>query len=129
MNESEKQFSFTRAAPDKTAREKQILISNHEGSNVMKMKLSVVAVLLMLTLAPTPVWAQQEKKLLTNANVVELVKAGLDESTVLLAIQQGQANFDTSPTALIDLKTQGVSEKVVQAMLKAPKPGQSDRKS
>ena len=125
MNESEKQFSFTRAAPDKTAREKQILISNHEGSNVMKMKLSVVAVLLMLTLAPTPVWAQQEKKLLTNANVVELVKAGLDESTVLLAIQQGQANFDTSPTALIDLKTQGVSEKVVQAMLKAPKPGQS----
>ena len=84
--------------------------SNHEGSNVMKMKLSVVAVaLLMLTLAPTPVWARQEKKLLTNADVVQLIKAGLDESTVLLAIQQGQANFDTSPTALIDLKPQGVS--------------------
>jgi hypothetical protein len=59
----------------------------------------------------------QEVKRLTNADVVAMVKAGLPETTVILAIQKGPTAFDTSPEALIQLKNQGVSPKVLDAML------------
>lgn len=61
--------------------------------------------------------AQQTKASMTNADIVEMAKAGLPESTIILAIQQSQTNFDTSPQALIQLKKQGVSQKVLEAML------------
>lgn len=61
--------------------------------------------------------AAQESKPLTNADVVAMMQAGLPESTVILAIQKGSTNFDTSPQALIQLKNQGVSPKVMDAML------------
>jgi hypothetical protein len=61
--------------------------------------------------------AAQESKPLTNADVVAMVKAGLPETTVILAIQKGPTNFDTSPQALILLKNQGVGPKVMDAML------------
>jgi len=54
---------------------------------------------------------------MANADVVEMVKAGLPENTIVLAIQQSESNFDTSTKALIDLKKQGVSQKVLEAML------------
>lgn len=69
--------------------------------------------------------AQQEKKPLTNAEVVQMVKAGLAESVVIAAIQSNSANYDTSPTALIELNRQGVSAKVQEAMLTASKAAQS----
>ena len=65
----------------------------------------------------------QTSKPLTNADVVKMVKAGLDESTVLLAIKQHASQFDTSTDALIDLKTQGVPQSVIHAMLTASTPG------
>jgi hypothetical protein len=58
-----------------------------------------------------------ERKPITNADVVGMVKAGLAESTVVLAIEQGATNFDTSPQALIALKNAGVSQKILGAML------------
>lgn len=61
------------------------------------------------------------KKALTNADVVKMVKAGLDTDTIVLAIRQGATAFDTSPDALIALKSDGVSGKVIDAML-APHP-------
>ncbi|HYX70507.1 MAG TPA: hypothetical protein VE825_15340 [Terriglobales bacterium] len=66
--------------------------------------------------------AQQPKpKTFTNADVIKLAKAGLDDSTIVLAIQQHPAQYDTSADALIDLKTQGVSQAVINAMLTAGK--------
>jgi hypothetical protein len=59
----------------------------------------------------------QEAKPLTNADVVAMVKADLPETTVILAIQKGPTAFDTSPQALIQLKNQGVSPRVLDAML------------
>lgn len=78
--------------------------------------------------------AAQETKPLTNADVVAMVKAGLPESTVVLAIQKGPVNFDTSPQALIQLKNQGVGPKVLDAMLQpagagAPAPAPQPRTS
>src|SRR5439155_25610356 len=59
----------------------------------------------------------QTKKLLTNDDVVEMVKAGFEESTVVKLIQSSDTSFDTSVSALIALKKAGVSEQVISAML------------
>lgn len=66
-----------------------------------------------------PVMAQQGKNTLTNADVVKMVKAGLPENTVIMAIQQSHTNFDTSPDALVALKDQGISAPILDAMLQA----------
>lgn len=58
-------------------------------------------------------------KPLTNADVIAMVKGGLAESTVLLAIQQDARNFDTSPQALLALKNAGVSSTVIETMLRS----------
>jgi hypothetical protein len=73
--------------------------------------------------------AQQEHKRLTNSDVVGMVKAGLAESTILLAIEQNQSEFDTSPAALVELKNQGVSTAVLEAMMRArdSEPAPSER--
>lgn len=58
----------------------------------------------------------------TDADVVAMVKAGISESTILLAIENGPNRFDTSPAALIELKNQGVPDTVIQAMVRLAKP-------
>ena len=62
---------------------------------------------------------QSTKKPLTNADVVDMVQAGLGESTVILSIKNSGTNFDTSPQALIELKKKGVSQSIMDAMLSA----------
>ncbi len=62
------------------------------------------------------------KRLLTNADVVRMIKAGLAESTILLAIEQNPSKFDTAPAALIDLKEQGVPPAIVEAMMRTGSP-------
>jgi hypothetical protein len=64
----------------------------------------------------------QQKKPLTNSDVVEMVKAGLDEPTILMAIQVSPSQFDLSVQALINLKSQNVSETLIRAMLAAGNP-------
>ena|SRR6516162_6614911 len=66
---------------------------------------------LLLVLSGMPP-QKPETKPLTNADVVSMVKAGLAESTILLAIQRGPTDFDTSPQALVSLKSEGVTQKV-----------------
>jgi hypothetical protein len=63
--------------------------------------------------------AQESRKALTNSDVVDMSKAGLPEATIVLAIQKGPTSFDTSPQVLIQLKNQGVSAGVLDAMLQA----------
>jgi hypothetical protein len=57
-----------------------------------------------------------------NADVIKMVKAGLAENTIVLAIQNKPSAFDTSPEELIRLKGQGVSQVVLNAMLNASNP-------
>ncbi len=61
--------------------------------------------------------AQNKNEVLTNAKVIEMVKAGLPEETVILAIRQSATNFDTSAQALIQLKKQEVSANIINVML------------
>jgi hypothetical protein len=54
---------------------------------------------------------------LTNDKVVKMVKAGLDEDTIVTAIQDAKSvQFDLSSDGLIQLKNDGVSKKVMTAM-------------
>jgi len=62
---------------------------------------------------------KDEKKPLTNADVISMVKAGLAQSTIILSIQYSSTDFDTSPEALISLQSQGVPQKVLDTMITA----------
>ena len=59
----------------------------------------------------------QEQRTLTNSDIANMVKSGIGDQTILLSIQKSTTKFDTSPEALIQLKTAGVSDAVLSAML------------
>src|ERR1043166_7695307 len=60
---------------------------------------------------------QAQQKSLTNAAVVKLAKAGFKEKTIIQIINTRLPNFDLSPDRMIELKRNGVSEKIIMAML------------
>jgi hypothetical protein len=82
------------------------------------MKLRTAFCVLFL-LALTAVTRGQAKKSLSNDDVVQMVKAGLDEAIIMKAIQANEPNFDTSADALIALKNAGVSKPIIDAVLEA----------
>jgi hypothetical protein len=77
--------------------------------------------LILCALSCAPVWAQVRKdsaaEPLTNAGVVKLVKAGFKEKTVIAIIGAREPRFDLSTERMIELKKNGVTEKVILAML------------
>jgi hypothetical protein len=64
--------------------------------------------------AATPGPAQD---LLQDQDIIDLVKAGLDDATILAKIGISKCQFDTSTNALIKLKQGGVSAVVLKAMV------------
>ena len=74
---------------------------------------SLVLMLSLTGLAQT----NQSQKTLNNAAVVKLAKAGFKEKTIISIINSRVPNFDLSPDRMIDLKKNGVTEKVIIAML------------
>jgi hypothetical protein len=59
----------------------------------------------------------------TNADIVKLSKAGLSEDFILNVIDQQGSKLSTSTSSLIDLKTNGVNERIIGAMVrKSPAP-------
>jgi hypothetical protein len=87
-------------------------------------KLFPFLVVSIVLFACLPGLAQQDKKPYTNADVVKMVKAGIDESVIIAAIQSNPANYDKSSEALVGLKEAGVSASVQKAMFDAGKPAQ-----
>jgi hypothetical protein len=65
----------------------------------------------------SPALAQSPDGPLTNASVVKLVRAGFREKTVIAIIRARASAFDLSPERLIELKKNGVSERVILAMI------------
>lgn len=53
---------------------------------------------------------------LTNESIIELVKAGFSEGTIIRRIEQSPADFNLSPAKLIELRRHRVSEPVIAAM-------------
>jgi hypothetical protein len=77
--------------------------------------------LLFLALAAFAQTGRQAKPL-TNADVVEMSRAGVPESTIILAIQSTPAKFDVSADGILALHAAGVTEAVLNQMLRAAKP-------
>ncbi|HSK64114.1 MAG TPA: hypothetical protein VK893_09740, partial [Pyrinomonadaceae bacterium] len=59
----------------------------------------------------------QSQKSLNNAAVVKLSKAGFKEKTIISIIYSRIPNFDLSADRMIELKRNGVTEKIIVAML------------
>ena len=78
-----------------------------------------LAMLFLVAIGATIAAVQQPAShVITNIDVVKLLKSGLGEPIVVQTIEQTpEADFDTSPDALINLKTAGVSDAVISAML------------
>ena len=63
--------------------------------------------------------AQQPDGPLTNVAVVKLVKAGFKDKTIISIINSRPAKFKLDTDDLIELKRNGVNEKIILAMLSA----------
>jgi hypothetical protein len=76
-----------------------------------------VSLVLILSLAAFAQTQPAQPQALNNAAVVKLTKAGFKEKTIISIISSRIPNFDLSPDRMIELKRNGVSEKVIIAML------------
>ena len=54
---------------------------------------------------------------LTDQDVLQMVKAGFDDTTILRYIRANDVDFDLSIPAMVSLKNSGVSQSLIQAML------------
>jgi hypothetical protein len=58
---------------------------------------------------------------LNNSDVVGMVKAGISTEIIIAKINTTSCSFETSPTALKELKDAGVPDNVILAMVQAPR--------
>jgi hypothetical protein len=63
---------------------------------------------------------------MNNKDVLKMQKAGLSEETILAAMQKEKPEYDTDTDALIELKSAGVPEKVIQRMLQLKSGGAAE---
>ena len=86
---------------------------------VSSLSLALVIFACIILKGQTP---DSSKKALTNQDVIDLSKAGLPSEVITAKINSSPCNFDTSPSALKDLKGAGVPDTVILAMVQAPAP-------
>jgi len=58
-------------------------------------------------------------EVLTNDTIVMLVKAGLGEGLIISKIKMSQGQYDLSTNGILQLKKDGVGDKIIQAMMEA----------
>jgi hypothetical protein len=89
-------------------------------------RLAVIAGLLLASGAGSTCLAQPEEdpagaadgaRVLTNADVVQMLKSGLGDDAVIAAIQKARTEFDLGSSSLAELRYAGVSDSVIVAML------------
>jgi|HubBroStandDraft_6_1064221.scaffolds.fasta_scaffold54699_2 hypothetical protein len=73
----------------------------------------------VLSMYAVPSTFAQTQTPLTNADIVNLTKQGLDPGLIVKEVQSSGTNFNTTPQSLIDLKNAGVDNSVIDAMLSA----------
>jgi hypothetical protein len=59
----------------------------------------------------------QVRKALINQDIVQMAKAKFSDSTIIKLIKANETAFDLSANAMIELKSAGVSQNVIEAML------------
>jgi hypothetical protein len=78
--------------------------------------------LLFLLVLIAPLSASQNNpnsKPLTNADVLDMLNAGVSDQVVIAKIKKSPCDFDTSPTTLKGLKAAHISDAVILAMIEA----------
>lgn len=82
--------------------------------------LAKVLLLLVLALAVAPGALAQGapvREVLSNDSIIRLAKAGFKESTIVSLIRSSPVSFDITTPKLVVLKKNGVSEKIITAMI------------
>lgn len=96
-----------------------------KGGYVRRSKLLKLAAAIILTvvLAASANAQGQSPKVMTNQDVLDMVKAGLSTQVIAISIERAPATqFDVQPATLVTLKRAGVSDRVLEAMVKAANP-------
>lgn len=83
----------------------------------MRFSLILHAVLLLAALA-----FGQEKKPVTADDLIQMKKAGFNEQIMIKAIEANGTSIDTSTQSLLTLKSAGLSDSVIKAVLSAGSP-------
>ncbi|MEX2220271.1 MAG: hypothetical protein WEG40_00590 [Candidatus Rokuibacteriota bacterium] len=84
----------------------------------MKMTRVVLGLALVAVIALSlPGATSLAQEVLTNDSVVQMIKAGLPESVVISKIRSTATKFDLRTDSLVSLKKNGVSDKVLEAMM------------
>jgi hypothetical protein len=92
------------------------LITVHKG-------LKLIGTLVLIACSVCPALASKNRQqdsqspVLTNADVLNLAKAGLGDAVIIDKIRASNCRFDTSADALVTLKSDGVSSAVLAAMI------------
>ena len=89
------------------------------SSATWKARISRAAVLLALAIIAAGSLPGQSKHVMTNDDVIKLLKGGFTDDVVVALIESNDSDYDVSINALTALKDAGVSSKVMEAMLKA----------
>jgi tetratricopeptide (TPR) repeat protein len=79
--------------------------------------LGLVILLSFLPVFSTPIGLAAE--ILTNDSVVTMVKAGLGDELIISKVKISQGQFDLSTNGILKLKSDGVSDAIVRAMVEA----------
>jgi hypothetical protein len=82
------------------------------GTRLLQLAFLLAFLLALPLLAQAPT-----DNVLTNADIVKMMKASLPESIIVREIRMSNTDFATSPAALIELKKQGASERILDAVL------------
>ncbi|HYE76244.1 MAG TPA: hypothetical protein VEF04_23060 [Blastocatellia bacterium] len=97
-------------------------------SRTLWMRCGLVALLSFVGLLPLVASAQKRQgarppqrttavSTMTNQDVIKLVRAGISDDIVITKIKQSRTKFDLSTDGLVQLKTAGVSERVLAVMM------------
>lgn len=81
------------------------------------MRIKILLVIWFLIFFTGQGWAQGKAAVMTNANIIKLHKAGLNDDIILSRIDAASCKFDVLDDGLIALKKEGVSDRVIKAML------------
>src|ERR1041385_4623457 len=82
--------------------------------------------LLMLVIASLGVQTQDgssSPRPVVNADIIEMSRAGLAPAVLIAKIKNSQCKFDTSPSALVELKEAGVADDVLMEIVRNPNGG------
>lgn len=63
--------------------------------------------------------AAQTQETLNNIKVIDMVKTGLSQPLIIAKIKASKGNYDTSTTAIKQLKDAGISDAIILAMLQS----------